>query len=194
MDPDPPSRWKNKESQRAYHMNALQDAAPNDLILVGCVDEIYNPWAIEAINNSPTPAFLLVLQSYWYYLNGKDVGYNGRYPCPVTARRSFLNDKDTNDLWQMRYQLPQVQGAGWHFSWLGGAEDIITKIESFAHSEYDYEGSPYKDLGHIEDHVASGKDLFDRWDHVYQYVPIDDSFPKYIVDNQDKYAHLIKQV
>ena len=39
--------------------------------------------------------------------------------------------------------------------------------------------------------IENGGDIFGRGEK-YQLVPIDDSYPDYIVENQEKYAELIK--
>jgi hypothetical protein len=42
----------------------------------------------------------------------------------------------------------------------------------------------------IEENIANGWDILRRGPKL-KYVPLDGSFPKYLVDNQDKFAHMI---
>ena len=44
----------------------------------------------------------------------------------------------------------------------------------------------------ISKNLDSGKDVLNRSHISYRRVDLDDSFPQYIIDNQEKYAHLIK--
>jgi hypothetical protein len=46
----------------------------------------------------------------------------------------------------------------------------------------------------LEQNIKAGKDIFGREDHKFEYVEIDNSFPAELVDNQDKYKDLIKEV
>jgi beta-1,4-mannosyl-glycoprotein beta-1,4-N-acetylglucosaminyltransferase len=82
-----------------------------------------------------------------------------------------------------------VEDGGWHFSYLGGVQAIIKKLEAFAHTEYNT--SEYKNAASIEAAINSGKDIFGR-DFQYKFVPLDNSYPEYIVVNKSKFEHLIK--
>jgi len=44
----------------------------------------------------------------------------------------------------------------------------------------------------ISKNLDSGKDVLNRSHISYQRVELDDSFPQHIIDNQEKYSHLIK--
>ena len=82
-----------------------------------------------------------------------------------------------------------IENAGWHFSYLGGVERIIKKLESFAHTEYNKE--EFKDPKKIEEAISSGRDILGR-DFHYKFIAIDDTFPKYLLTNMDKYRHLVR--
>ena len=81
--------------------------------------------------------------------------------------------------------------AGWHWSYLGGTEKIREKLEAFAHQEFNT--GYHKDPRHIEKCISKGRDLFDRKKMRYRAVPLDGSFPTYILENQDRFAHLIRE-
>ena len=66
---------------------------------------------------------------------------------------------------------------------------IIKKVEAFAHTEYNKD--IYKNPEKINDAIESGKDIFGRYFN-YKYVPLDDTFPNFIVENKEKYKHLIR--
>jgi hypothetical protein len=64
---------------------------------------------------------------------------------------------------------------------------VLKKIECAAHSELNNDK--------IKQNVARVKDNKDplgRDYAVYKTVPIDQSYPKYILDNKEKFANLIK--
>jgi beta-1,4-mannosyl-glycoprotein beta-1,4-N-acetylglucosaminyltransferase len=103
------------------------------------------------------------------------------FSCFRKARR--LRDKEGKE-------ITIVKDGGWHFSYLGGVEKIILKIEALEHIEFnkDY----YKDPSRLQEIINSGKDIFDR-DARYKFVPIDESFPIYLRNNISRFEHLIKR-
>lgn len=81
-----------------------------------------------------------------------------------------------------------MPNGGWHFSYLGGVERIIAKIESFAHSEFNK--PEFKVPEKIEKAIRSGEDIFGRG-FTYQFVDVDDKYPDYILKNREKFSTLI---
>ncbi len=81
----------------------------------------------------------------------------------------------------------QLDDAGWHFSYLGGIDQIKEKLSAYSHVENDTDEVKSK----LEENIEAGKDIFGRPDHKFEYVKIDDTFPVELVDNQDKYRGLI---
>ncbi len=76
---------------------------------------------------------------------------------------------------------PHILNAGWQFSYLGDETLIKQKIQAFAHSELDT--PQWTNMDHIRGCINNGIDLFGR-DINMEVVPIDNSFPEYIVENQ----------
>ena len=62
-------------------------------------------------------------------------------------------------------------------------ENISKKIKSFAHGEFNKPNLTNPET--IKEKINMGKDIFDR-EISYKKVQIDNSFPKYIVDNKEK--------
>lgn len=84
-----------------------------------------------------------------------------------------------------------ISQGGWHFSYLGGVEKIIKKIESFSHTEYNNDA--YKDPATIEERINKGEDIFGRG-FTYTFVPVDETFPVYIRAHKSKLQQYIKGV
>jgi beta-1,4-mannosyl-glycoprotein beta-1,4-N-acetylglucosaminyltransferase len=102
-----------------------------------------------------------------------------------------LNEKGIKD---NPVQVLRVSGdkvyskyTGWHFSFLGGEEKIKNKIDSFSHQQYNNDNV----FNDISKNIEKGNDIFSR-DIKMKVVDLNFQFPKYIVLNQDKYKHLIK--
>ena len=70
---------------------------------------------------------------------------------------------------------------------LGDAENFKLKLASYEHTENNSESV----TANAEEKVEKGLDPLGRG-QMYQAVPIDDTYPEYILNNQDKYSKLIK--
>ena len=71
--------------------------------------------------------------------------------------------------------LQIIDNGGWHFAYLQKPENILKKIKSFAHGEFNKES--FANLKNIEEKIKMEKDIFDRGVN-YKKVKIDSSFPK----------------
>ena len=78
--------------------------------------------------------------------------------------------------------------AGWHFNNILNPEKISLKLKSFAHEEF--AANKYSSIEIIEEKIKKGIDLFER-NHKYKKVHIDESFPKFLLDNLDKFQEFI---
>ena len=60
--------------------------------------------------------------------------------------------------------------SGWHFSYLGGVDQIIKKISAFSHSEIDV--PEIKNADHIMDCILKGSDYIGRDGYEYGFYPV----------------------
>ena len=74
--------------------------------------------------------------------------------------------------------------SGWHFNNIFTAEEISLKLKTFAHSEF--QSKDYSSVSIIRNKIKKKTDLFERG-HIYKNVKIDESYPKYFINNIDKY-------
>ena len=65
---------------------------------------------------------------------------------------------------------------------------MIMWINSFCDRHFDVP----EVTDNISKNLSEGNDVLNRTHIKYQTVKLDDSFPQYILDNQEKYSHLIK--
>ena len=82
-----------------------------------------------------------------------------------------------------------ITNGGWHFSYCGGEEVIRKKIQSFCDLQYQVP----QIYDNLERNMEQNTDLFYRHWLTYNKVKLDDSFPEYLLNNQEKYSHLIKK-
>ena len=91
-----------------------------------------------------------------------------------------------NKLGFFNYQI--INDGGWHFSFIKTPEQIIKKIEAFAHSEFNIK--EFKNKGEIFKKIKNNKDLFDR-NICYKKINLDNSFPDYLVEKKSLYTKWI---
>ena len=68
------------------------------------------------------------------------------------------------------------------------AEQIKSKIESYAHAEFNNKN--FNNLEKINFSLENQVDLFDRKIE-YEKIVFDETFPKYILNNKEKYKNWI---
>ena len=81
----------------------------------------------------------------------------------------------------------QIIDGGWHFSYLNSPEQILNKIKSFSHGEFNIKKISVKD---IEEKIKNNEDIFNRGFKLKK-VRIDNSYPSFIVNNIEKFSKWI---
>lgn len=196
--------WILERMQRNAIDQGLQSAKANDVILVSDLDEIPRPECIVA-HKDTTGVKIFAQRMYSCYLNLRN--YTEPYWLNGTRMASLSELRKTNSScvdmsWVPEGSLgkPQalrfasgrvVKDAGWHFTSLGGAEAIMKKMEALCHQELVSED--IRRLDEIKRRLAAGEDIFGR-DVKYQFVEIDESYPQYLLKNQNRYKDLVFQV
>jgi beta-1,4-mannosyl-glycoprotein beta-1,4-N-acetylglucosaminyltransferase len=180
--------------QRNAIKGVLADIArPDDLILIGDADEIVRPEAIQrALNIEPEGVDKLgyhgriafFTQVYYYYLNTRIADFNDWWMPQAVRYRDLKLPQDLR--WpETKYHIPN---AGWHFSYLGGAEAVVRKIQSYSHS--DYNRPEITDLEAMQKRIENLTDPLGR-EFTMERVELDETFPPYLLANQEKFRHLI---
>jgi len=182
--------------QRDCISRGLSNCEKDDIVIVSDVDEIIRSDSFSKIRRhfETNSDFIAVNHRFFYYYlnglcvqNGVESPWWGAVACKYSSfpgAENMRKKKGSTDR--------KIQSGGWHFSYLGGAEAIARKIESIAHAEWD--NDHYKSINRIQDRISKGADLFDRADKPQQvYIEIDSSFPEFVVKNQKRFGHLIKE-
>lgn len=213
--------WVFERHQRNMILQGLKDCRRGDAVIVSDVDEIPDKEKIKSYRNRKGVKIFRQRMFYYfincvnatvskggsdeYRWNGSVMLNYEDMPKSVQVLREIsIHAMNFNHprliyrihcrLWMLKNALMRglrvvmVDEGGWHFSYLGGVELIIRKLEAFAHSEYNKD--EYKDPKKIEEAIKSGKDIFGRG-FEYRFIPLDDSFPAYIVKNAHRYPRLI---
>lgn len=193
--PDAPPATR-EQFQRQMAWNALQQmgAKPDDVVMMSDVDEIPSAAAILGMTEYLYRGDIAFGQDiYQYYLNLK-VG--GNWMGTRMARMGLIHEKHW-DMHTFRHKNPVLvaRGGGWHFGFMGGAERIKKKIESYMHVEYDR--PEFTDLEKIGQRMGAGKDPFDRDmaldDSCNKVMPLE-AMPAYVRENPHLFAEWLKPV
>lgn len=177
--PDGLDVWGRERYQREQIMRGLTDCHDDDAIIISDADEI--PRASAVITYKTEHGIRSLDQDlHYYFLNTKGGIWKEAKILPYGTLKQIgpCGARYTN--------ATSIPNGGWHFSYLGGEERIIDKINSWAHQEYNRDD--IKDVNNVREALATGRDLFKRPDQPgYTTVQIDDTYPAYIVSHKQEY-------
>lgn len=172
--------WRIENYQRNYAMNVIDDIDPEDIIMIGDLDEFPNWRVLDYLDHITTlrETFALGLLQCFYYLdthlkyNNEDFWWIGT----VIGKRKNLQ---TPQIWRDDRQLTYFDiNTGFHFSWIH--KWLETKFESTAHSEL-------KNLFKLEDmliRIQNLEDPFSRPGHTIHQFDIESNifYPRSLKD------------
>ena len=94
---------------------------------------------------------------------------------------------------EMRYSgYKIVRDGGWHFTWMGGVERILKKVQSIsAHREINR--PQFTDPDRIKKLIESGRYVFGDSPKL-KFVPIDETFPHYVLEHPEVFSSWIRPV
>jgi beta-1,4-mannosyl-glycoprotein beta-1,4-N-acetylglucosaminyltransferase len=196
------NRFVAEVMQRNAIVRGLTDADDDDLVIISDIDEVPRAAALSQLHDlAHGDITSLVMDFYNYALNLRmpEKWYNARvtkrstlrYMTPQEIRRTFIKNPDL----AQHGERDSIPNGGWHYSCLASREDLVnhirTKAQAFSHAESDH--PDVINDARLEDLVAHNQ-LW--WDASFgsvqlQPVPIDDSFPGYIVANPQRWAPFI---
>jgi beta-1,4-mannosyl-glycoprotein beta-1,4-N-acetylglucosaminyltransferase len=193
--------WHNERHQRNCLIRGLSDMQPDDVAIISDADEIVRPDVVSFIRNDDVhslwgmrmPCFNFKFNYMWV----KPLMYN----VFAQAIRGDYISKFSNfsvlreSYGQVWVQRPihfdngtemTVQHGGWHFSSLGDEKNLVNKFRNFAHSEME----TMADEININELIEKGKSCM-QLDYGFEAVKFDSYFPNAVLQNQEKYQHLI---
>ena len=185
------------QSMRNQIQNYLFDAQDNDWIMISDLDEIPNPNKIKEFN--PKKKFAFFEQKFFYYkfnvINETQPQWYGSRICvkkhlksPQWLRNLKIKKKNflKKYLFNLNYQI--INNGGWHFSNLKTPSELVKKISSSCHGEFNQPN--FKDEKSIREKIEKLEDIFNR-SIKYKRISIDNSFPQYLVSNERNYLDWI---
>ncbi len=182
-----------EQHQRNSLIEGLKNASSDDLVILSDSDEIPDLTKLSEINNKKK--FIAFSQKmFMYKLNLQNLNESNWIGSKITkvkhlkSMQEFRNMKFKNyPFWRIDKLNQQIIYGGWHFSFLQTPEQILEKIKSYSHGEFNSEDLKKEE---IEEKIINNVDIFDRGTTLKK-INIDNTYPKYIVANKDKYLNWI---
>ena len=182
-----------EQHQRNSLIKGLKDASGDDLVILSDSDEIPDLTKLSEINKKKK--FIAFSQKmFMYKLNLQNLDESNWIGSKITkvkylkSMQEFRNMKFKNyPFWRIDKLNQQIINGGWHFSFLQTPEQILKKIRSYSHGEFNNENIKKEE---IERKIINNEDIFDRGTTLKK-ISIDNTYPKYIVTNKDKYLDWI---
>ena len=187
------------KNQIARGLNNLDD---EDIVLISDADEIPN-LKDDKFKNYDSAVFLQKMYYYKFNINVYEgLKFKNKIACTKSCKFKFFKSFQqvrqfrvkNIPWWRFDQKIKRYveKDGGWHFSFLMNSEDIKSKLSRFEHEikhlkkEDGYILSDLMDIKRIENNIINLKDPYDR-DHVkLKKVKIDESFPKYILENKNE--------
>ena len=178
-----------EQHQRNSLIKGIENASSEDLIILSDSDEIPDLTKLNQIqDNKKIIAFSQKM--FMYKINLQNIDESNWIGSKITKKKNITTMQNLRNLkfkkypfWRIdKYNLQTING-GWHFSFLQTPEQILNKIKSFSHGEFNSKSLNEKN---IEEKILQNKDIFGR-DKILKKVELDSSFPEYILKNTDKF-------
>ena len=189
------SSWEQENFQRNLIREGINNANPDDYILISDLDEIPDP---KKLPNIFKHRYSVFNQSVFYYkFNLKNISETNWYGTRCCKKKYLItpqklrNEKIKNyPFWRLdkifKKKFNIIEDGGWHFTYIKTLSDIKKKIKSFAHTEFNKD--KYLDDVYLKQKINNCEDLFERG---FKYNKIDvnqKNLPSYLVDNINKYS------
>jgi hypothetical protein len=161
--------------QRNQIFRGLKDCKRNDIILISDVDEIVRRSDLSKITapliSGKAKTVLCYQKMYTCFLNRYQSMWPGTTALTFRALQKQYKSSPTLVRRKRTKDHPYlVENVGWHFSYMGGIEQMLKKLAAFSHAEID---NPEHRQFFISQFQAQTP-----------CEPIDSSFPVYVVENQ----------
>lgn len=190
--------WERENYQRNYIMNGLHDADDNDIIIISDLDEIPNLKKIKILDlKNYVYAFKQINTMYKFNLV-RDFDWLGTKLCKfkklkspqwlrslkVHKRYSYLRvDKFFSQNYTHDFKI--IENGGWHFGWIRNIDEIINKINSFAHEEFN--NSKFKNYKYIQECINKNVNFLNT-DENLKKIELD-LLPNYLISNKEKFKN-----
>jgi len=157
----------------------------DDIVLTSDGDEIINPLILENLDwFDPSNHYVTIQRAFYYSLNQL---YQEEWMGTRLCNWKYLKQTSIDKLRGDHPNAYRIQDGGWHFSFFGDANKAREKIAAYDNCHLNVP----EVTENMEEKIKNNLDPLNR-SNVLNVVPINDSYPEYIIKNQKKYADYIK--
>ena len=182
-----------EQHQRNKLIDGLQNAHQEDLIILSDSDEIPDLEKLSEIRKDKK--FIAFSQKmFMYKLNLQNIEESNWIGSRIVKKKDLKSMQSLRNLkfknypfWRLDKKNLQIIDGGWHFSFLQTPNQILEKIKSYSHGEFNTNDINEKN---IEERILKNEDIFKRG-NTLKKVNLDETFPKFIIDNQNKFLKWI---
>ena len=178
-----------EQHQRNALIEGIKDASPEDYIILSDSDEIPDLTKLNEIKKNKK--FIAFSQKmFMYKLNLQNLDESGWIGSKITKKKNLNSMQSLRNLkfkhypfWRIDKLNLQIIKGGWHFSFLQRPDQILKKIKSYSHGEFN---DSSLSIETIEKRILNNKDIFNRGFKLKK-IDLDNDYPKYILENKKKF-------
>jgi len=191
--------WIRENFQRNCITRGLAESNSEDLIIISDVDEIPD---LKNINEYLKDKRYAVFKqkAFYYKLNMQNITLPYWYGSRICKKKYLKSPQWLRNLkfkkrafWRIdKYRLNNIiENGGWHFCNLKTPKELLYKYKNMAETKdiFVWEGSvdgkidpKYLSVEQIENSIKEGRNLAGKNEY-FQKIEIDNSYPKYILQN-----------
>jgi len=174
--------WVREFYQKESMLKALKPFSDDDFVYISDLDEVWNPGM--NLDRTQDITYRPKQVAYHYFLNNRSDQDIGGWVGTRCAKLHIIREYGINHFRTER-ENPSVlvESGGWHFTYLGNADQIREKIQSFGHQEYN---TSYT-LSRVDQSVRENTDFLQRGFNLWK----DESgLPTYLLHNKEKWGKL----
>jgi beta-1,4-mannosyl-glycoprotein beta-1,4-N-acetylglucosaminyltransferase len=169
------TKWINENYQKNYCQKGLVglNLKPTDWIMFSDIDEIPNKDLIanlRSIRLKRRHRYIQFHQKLFYYY----VNVVQRQIWGGTVATQYQHFRSMMDMRERREQQDHIclplDNAGWHYSYCGGPERILEKMQSYAEWK---DNKQWCNIGNIESAMETNKDILGREDEIFIKTTVD---------------------
>ena len=190
--------WERQDFQRNFLSEGVKDANPDDILIFSDADEIPDLSILdENYLNKISKGYVGIFHQFMYYyklniLSSDDNNWEGSR---IILKKNFKDFISLRKIVLKNSQYPfwridkfkkvfKISNGGWHFSYLMTPSEIIKKIETSPHEEFNLK--EYKSKEYIIKKITNNEDIYNR-DKTYKKVPLIKKYlPDYIIENSNR--------
>ncbi|HET6185201.1 MAG TPA: discoidin domain-containing protein [Acetobacteraceae bacterium] len=189
--PDGVSAWERERFQRQATCRGMAAARDSDVMLVSDCDELFTAAAIAAAREAGH-LVLFDMPMFQFYMNMQAIpeGWCKAFGFPW-GMRAEIGDFHDARLQAARFaerfpgRATILKNAGWHFTFLGGAERVREKLSAYSHGEWWQ--TAMLEPGRAERQMMELRDVGDG--RQLRFRSVDASFPRTV---QTEAAHYLR--